>query len=213
MSMRLSKGLVGTSPIHQLARGKRKRFYGELILTKPFLGAAARLRPSLPIVRAAVPAISNKRFQSTGVPADPKTKAQSILDSLPGQSLASKAAILSSGAGISIAAISNEIYVVNEESIVAFCLLSVFWAIGKYGTPLYSQWATGQVTKIRDILNAARVDHTEAVKERIESVSQMSTVVEVTKDLFAVSKVLADSCLSHMIGNIPFTQCTGNRHS
>ena len=54
---------------------------------------------------------------------------------------------------------------------------------------MYTEWATAQVSKIRDILNSARADHTRAVQERIESVSQLGSVVDVTKDLFAVSKV------------------------
>jgi F-type H+-transporting ATPase subunit b len=131
------------------------------------------------------------RYQSN-VPTqqpDPKSKAQSIIDALPGNSLVSKTAILSSAAGLSIAAISNEIYVVNEETIVAFCLLSVFTAIGKYAGPMYAEWASSQVNKIRDILNAARADHTKAVQDRIESVQQMGNVVDVTKALFEVSKV------------------------
>jgi F-type H+-transporting ATPase subunit b len=120
---------------------------------------------------------------------DPKTKAQSLIDSLPGNSLITKTAILSTAAGLSITAISNELYVLNEETVVAFSLLSVFIAIGKYGGPMYGEWANGQVQKIRDILNAARADHTQAVKDRIESVSQMSNVVDITKTLFEVSKV------------------------
>lgn len=72
---------------------------------------------------------------------------------------------------------------------MAFSLLSIFTAIGKYAGPMYGEWATGQVNKIRDILNSARADHSKAVVERIESVSQMSNVVEVTKALFEVSKV------------------------
>jgi F-type H+-transporting ATPase subunit b len=38
-------------------------------------------------------------------------------------------------------------------------------------------------------LNAARADHTDAVKNRIESVTQLSSVVDITKTLFEVSKV------------------------
>jgi F-type H+-transporting ATPase subunit b len=124
------------------------------------------------------------------VPAeDPKKKAQSILDSLPGNSLISKTAILSSAAGVSIYAISNEYYVVNDETIVAICLLSIWAAVFKYGGPLYSEWADGQINKIKNILNAARADHTDAVKNRIESVTQLSSVVDITKTLFEVSKV------------------------
>jgi len=54
---------------------------------------------------------------------------------------------------------------------------------------MYKEWADGQVNKIKGILNAARADHTEAVKTRIDSVSQMSGVVDITKTLFEVSKV------------------------
>lgn len=120
---------------------------------------------------------------------DPKKKAQSIIDALPGNSLISKTAILSSGAGLSIWAIANELYIINEESIVMLATLSVFWAVGHYGGPMYKEWADGQVNKIKGILNSAREDHTKAVKERIENVKQLGSVVDVTKQLFEVSKV------------------------
>ena len=77
----------------------------------------------------------------------------------------------------------------NEETVAAFCLLSVFTAVAKYGGPAYREWAEGQVQKHKDILNAARADHTNAVQSRINNVKEMSGVVEVTKNLFAVSKV------------------------
>lgn len=122
---------------------------------------------------------------------DPKVKAQSIIDSLPGNSLVSKTAILSSAAGLSIYAISNEYYVVNEETVVAFCLLSVWAALIKFGGPMYKEWAEAQNAKIKNILNAARADHTQAVKNRIENVQQMGGVVDITKALFEVSKETA----------------------
>lgn len=67
--------------------------------------------------------------------------------------------------------------------------LSVFWAIFKYGGPMYSEWANGQIDKVRGILNAAREDHTSAVQKRIDNVKQLSSVIEVTKQLFELSKV------------------------
>lgn len=151
---------------------------------------ATRLRPALP-VRAITANLSATRAASNVPSEDPKKKAQSILDALPGQSVASKTAILSAAAGLSIAAISNELYVLNEETVVAFSVLSVFAALAKYGGPLYKQWAEGQIQKQRDILNAARADHTNAVKQRIENVQQLSNVVEITKQLFEVSKETA----------------------
>lgn len=131
----------------------------------------------------------NQSTQSNVPTTDPKTKAQSIIDALPGSNLLSKTAILSSAAGLSIYALSNEYYVVNEETVIAFCLLSVWTGLIKYGGPLYKEWAESQNNKIKNILNAARADHTQAVKNRIEDVKQMSEVVEITKSLFEVSKV------------------------
>lgn len=55
----------------------------------------------------------------------------------------------------------------------------------------YKGWAEGHIDRIRGILNGARDQHTEAVKERIESVQQMKDVVSITKSLFALSKETA----------------------
>jgi F-type H+-transporting ATPase subunit b len=165
---------------------------------------AARLRPSLPLrTLPALTSITSYRSASTVPAEDPKKKAQSILDSLPGNSLVSKTAILSSTAGVAIYALSNEYYVVNEETIVALCLLSVWTAVFKYGGPMYKEWADGQINKIKGILNAARADHTEAVKTRIESVQQLGSVVDITKTLFEVSKVRACGVLYRFVAHHP----------
>lgn len=155
---------------------------------------APLLRPAL--ARRALPALSAAAARhSSNLPAEePRKKAQSIIDALPGSSLLSKTAMLSSAAGLSIYAISNEYYVVNEETIVAFCLLSVWIGLIKYGGPMYKEWAESQNEKIKNILNTARADHTEAVKGRIEDVKQMGGVVDITKGLFEVSKVTPPGC-------------------
>ncbi|MCJ1466104.1 atp4 subunit B of the stator stalk of mitochondrial F1F0 ATP synthase [Pseudocyphellaria aurata] len=158
-------------------------------------GAAgvARTRPSLPM--RTLPALSAPMVltrRASNIPAEePAKKAQSILDALPGNSLISKTAILSAGAGLSIFAISNEIYVINDESIVMFATFSVFWAIFKYGGPMYTGWAQGQISKQKSILNAAKEDHKSAVRRRLDNVKQLSSVVDVTKQLFEVSKETA----------------------
>lgn len=54
---------------------------------------------------------------------------------------------------------------------------------------MYGEWADTQINRVKNILNAARQDHTEAVKSRIENVKQMEGVVDITKALFEVSKV------------------------
>ncbi|KAL4925486.1 F1F0 ATP synthase subunit 4 [Aspergillus undulatus] len=161
-------------------------------LAKSAIGAA-RVRPTLSSrnVAAITANLSATRSASNVPTEDPKKKAQSILDAVPGNSLVSKTALLSATAGLSIAAISNELYVMNEETVAAFCLLSVFTAVAKYGGPAYKEWADGQIKKHTDILNAARADHTNAVKSRMENVKELSGVVELTKQLFAVSKETA----------------------
>lgn len=54
---------------------------------------------------------------------------------------------------------------------------------------MYSDWAQGQINKMKGILNSAREDHTKAVKDRIDNVSQLGSVIDVTKNLFEVSRV------------------------
>ncbi|KAF2271957.1 uncharacterized protein EI97DRAFT_407152 [Westerdykella ornata] len=151
---------------------------------------AARLRPALPL--RTLPAITTPVRSASNVPTEePEKKAKSLIDALPGNSPVSKAAILSATAGLSAAAISNELYVVNEETIVAISLITIFWAVGKFAGPAWSSYAQQQVDKISGILNAARADHTAAVKQRIESVQELSGVVDITKTLFEVSKETA----------------------
>ena len=54
---------------------------------------------------------------------------------------------------------------------------------------MYNEWADSTVQKFKDLLNEARKGHADAVKERIEDVKPLSNVVEITKQLFEVSKV------------------------
>ena len=55
--------------------------------------------------------------------------------------------------------------------------------------PAWGDYAQQQADKITGILNAARSDHTTAVKQRIESVQDLGGVIDITKTLFEVSKV------------------------
>ena len=155
----------------------------------------ARLRPTLPFrnLPALATQLTSTRYASNVPVEDPKKKAQSIIDALPGSSLISKTAILSAGTGVSIYAISNELYVMNEETVVAFCTLTVFYSIFKYGGPMYKEWADSTIQRFKDILNNAKAGHAEAVKARIEDVKPLSNVVEITKGLFEVSKVGIDN--------------------
>ena len=53
---------------------------------------------------------------------------------------------------------------------------------------MYTEWAYGEIKKVNDLLNESRNKHRSAVKDRIDSVSQLKDVVATTKQLFAISK-------------------------
>lgn len=55
----------------------------------------------------------------------------------------------------------------------------------------YKEWAEGHISRIRNILNSARAEHTEAVKARIANVEKMKDVVAITEGLFALAKETA----------------------
>lgn len=119
---------------------------------------------------------------------DPKSKAQSIIDALPGNSVLTKTGVLGTSAAALVYAISNELYVVNPESILFVSFLAVGALLAKYVAPAYNSFAEARVKKVSDVLNASRQKHIDAVKDRISAVSALQNVSETTKVLFDVSK-------------------------
>ncbi|CAL9732680.1 ATP synthase subunit 4, mitochondrial [Monosporozyma unispora] len=128
------------------------------------------------------------RKQSNGPTLDPKAKANSIIEALPGNTVLTKTGILGTSAAALVYAISNELYVVNEESILLVSFLAVGALLAKYVAPAYNNFAEARVKKVSDVLNASRQKHVDAVKDRITSVSALQNVSETTKVLFDVSK-------------------------
>jgi len=143
-----------------------------------------------PRLVSALPSI-NARSMATNPP-PPSERASEIIEKLPSSpSLITKTGTALLGTGLVAAAISQELYVVNEESIVLLSSLIVFTYIAKMIREPYSQWAEGHINRIKKVLNDARAEHTGVVKERIESVGQMKEVAAITKALFALSKETA----------------------
>lgn len=132
------------------------------------------------------------RYNSTNNRIEPEKKAASLIDALPGNSILSKTGILSVGAALTAVAVSKEIYVVNEETTVLAAFVGILAVIVQAGGGPYKEWAEGHIQRMKDVLNGARSEHTQAVRERIETVSQMRDVVGVTKSLFAISKETAE---------------------
>jgi len=157
-----------------------------------FSSLRAAARPHLP-TRALVtvlPSINARSMSTNTVP--PSKRAEELIEKLPSSpSYITKTGTAILGTGLIAAAISQELYVVNEETIVLIASLIVFTYIGKIIREPYSQWAEGHISRIRNVLNNARAEHTGVVKERIDSVGQMKDVVSITQGLFALSKETA----------------------
>ncbi|CAG7847976.1 ATP synthase subunit 4, mitochondrial Flags: Precursor [Serendipita indica DSM 11827] len=118
----------------------------------------------------------------------PAERASELIESVPASNIVSKTGAIVLGTGLAATAISQELYVVNEETVIlaGFAILATIIARSAHGP--YSEWARGQIDKIKGILNQSRAEHTQAVKDRINSVEQMKDVVGLTKGLFALSK-------------------------
>ncbi|KAG8800125.1 atp4 subunit B of the stator stalk of mitochondrial F1F0 ATP synthase [Serendipita sp. 411] len=151
--------------------------------------ATTALRASASLTRpqaaATIPRIAMRAMSSKPAPAE---RANEIIESVPSNNLVTKTGAIVLGTGLTTAAISQELYVVNEETVVLAGFLLLATTIARSIKGPYAEWANGQIAKIRGILNQARQQHTQAVKDRISSVEQMKDVVDLTKGLFAMSK-------------------------
>ncbi|CDZ98065.1 Mitochondrial F1F0-ATP synthase, subunit b/ATP4 [Phaffia rhodozyma] len=141
------------------------------------------LRPAVVLPRATV-------ARSYASKPTPEEKASSIIASVPSTSVGKTGTILA-GVGAFAAAISQEIYVVNDETVilVAFAILATY--IGKAASGPYAAWADSHIEKVKSILNDARERHKSSVQTRIDHVGELNDVVDVTKSMFALSKETA----------------------
>ncbi|KAH9852163.1 ATP synthase [Lenzites betulinus] len=122
----------------------------------------------------------------------PEERAAEIINSLPSSpNLVTKTGSVILGSGLLATAISQELYVVNEETVIAAGFFILIGFIYKAVKEPYRDWAQGHINRVKDILNASRTEHTQVVKDRIQSVEQMKDVVSVTEGLFALSKETA----------------------
>jgi F-type H+-transporting ATPase subunit b len=137
--------------------------------------------------------LDNKASQVTApnteaVQPDPKSRAAALIDALPGNSIMSKTGFLTVGAAALATAVSKELYIFNDESVILICSSLLLYLLAQLGAPGYSAWVDSVAAQQSQILNSAREEHKSAIQERIDSVGQMRNVVEITKDLFEVSK-------------------------
>lgn len=132
-----------------------------------------------------------RTLSTAPAPTEPKEKALSIIDALPGNSYLTKTGFLATAAAASIYGISNELLVIHDETILVLTFSAFSFLAAKFVAPLYTEWADGEIKKVNDILNQSRQKHITEVKDRIESVGQLKNVVGVTEQLYAISKETA----------------------
>ncbi|KTW32746.1 F1F0 ATP synthase subunit 4 [Pneumocystis jirovecii RU7] len=119
---------------------------------------------------------------------DPKLKAAALIDLLPKSSILSKTGMITMGTMLSIAAISNELYVVNEETVILASFIGIIWFLINSGKKNYINWMDNHINRMHSLLSNSRQEHASAVKERIETIEALKDVVDVTKNLFEMSK-------------------------
>ncbi|SPC61949.1 probable H+-transporting two-sector ATPase chain b precursor, mitochondrial [Ustilago sp. UG-2017b] len=157
---------------------------------------AARRVPTLALARPTVAPRTAASVAAIRLYSDkpsPEARASSILDALPGNSLFSKTGWVTLGTGLTAVAISKEIYVANEETVILVGSLIFAVLVGRATTGPYKEWADSQIEKISKILNGARTKHTEAVQARIDSVESQKDVVGLTQALYSVAKETAQT--------------------
>lgn len=156
-----------------------------LIQARPGPGQGlAQARPAILTFRIGL------RYMST--PVEPKQKANSIVDAMPGNNYLSKTGILATTAAAAIYGISSEVLIIHDETVLLATFAGFTALCAKFVAPLYTEWADGEVSKVNSLLNESRTKHISAVNDRITSVSELKDVVATTKQLFAVSKETAE---------------------
>ncbi|PKI84947.1 atp4 subunit B of the stator stalk of mitochondrial F1F0 ATP synthase [Malassezia vespertilionis] len=148
--------------------------------------AASRRAVTAAVPTARTAALTPARFYSDK--SSPEAKASSLIDMLPGNSLVSKTTWVTLGAGLTAFTVSNELYVANDETVIAAGFLVFAFLIGKAVSKPYSNWADSTIEKYTNILNEARAGHTKAVQDRIDTVAKQKDVVGSTKELYNLAK-------------------------
>ena len=81
---------------------------------------------------------------------NPEAKAASIIDSLPGNSLVSKTTWVTLGAGATAFAVSNELYVANEETVILAGFVIFVSLLSRVISQPYTNWANSYIEVSRE---------------------------------------------------------------
>ncbi|CAO3649179.1 unnamed protein product [Cunninghamella echinulata] len=145
--------------------------------------AATIARPALTLSGQSIGAVAVRNYSAQ--------QANSIIESLPGNSLVTKTGYVTLGTGLATFLISKEIYVFNEETLVLVAAGGLLGVLLKYLREPFTEMGNEHINRIKSVLNQARNDHKTAVQERIDQAGQLKDLVDVTKALFEISRETA----------------------
>src|ERR1700738_711474 len=87
---------------------------------------------------------------------DPKTRAAALIDALPGNSLLSKTGFLTVGTAALATAVSKELYIFNDESVILLCSSLLLYLVVQLGAPGYTEWVKSIQQQQTQLLTSAR---------------------------------------------------------
>ena len=117
-------------------------------------------------------------------------KADQILSAFPSNNIIRNTTSLTLLASASAFAISKELYVINDESVLLASFAICIGALYKQLKPTFDQTADNYANNMKKILTDARGQHAKMVQEQIDDSGKLSDITTETKKLFQLSKEL-----------------------
>ncbi|RKO94063.1 ATPase, F0 complex, B chain/subunit B/MI25, partial [Blyttiomyces helicus] len=122
---------------------------------------------------------------------DPKAVAESLVKSFPGHTMATKSASVLVAASVATYVLSKEIYILDLETFEMGCIFGAWYIWYSQSKDSAVEWLRERRGTVLKLMEQARADHKAVVQERIAHIAKMENLVDVTKDLFDMSKEIA----------------------
>ncbi|TPX43349.1 hypothetical protein SeMB42_g04757 [Synchytrium endobioticum] len=122
---------------------------------------------------------------------DPKETASALINIFPGEGMAAKSGSILFTAAVAAYMVSKEIYIVDAEFYEMLAIFGAYyiWYLG--GRDGAIEYFNERKATMKKVLETARQDHKAVVQERIEHISKLSDVVDITKGLYDMAKDIA----------------------
>eukprot|EP00834_Sanchytrium_tribonematis_P008710 NODE_1134_length_2061_cov_0.390928.p2 type:complete len:209 gc:universal NODE_1134_length_2061_cov_0.390928:1541-915(-) len=123
---------------------------------------------------------------------DPKTKADQLLNKLPATNTLRNTTTFTLLASATAFAVSKELYVFTEDSILLASFATIIAIMYKQGKPAYLETADAYISNMKKLFTSARENHSKLVSNQVEERGKLSNIVNETKSLFQLSKEMVD---------------------